>query len=180
MCHAFSRAHVAIVEANTLQPVMFVVADWQRTTCRASMALGTKWLQNQIVSCCLVGVRFVQHRALPSPPAAPHVRSPRQRLPRAALLKARLGPPCQSGSCASRPRAQLRHLRFIGQADVSRTVERPSSTSRKQKTNASRSCQWHSDRSNLAIERQLSFSQSRHVCCRMSQSSNKRSQVCLV
>ena len=138
------------------------------------MALGTKWLQSQIVSCCLVGVRFVRHRALPSPPA-----SVRQRLPRAALLKARLGPPCESGSCASRPRAQLRHLRFIGQADVSRTVERPSSTSRKQKTNASRSCQWHSNRSHLAIERQLSFSQSRHVCCRMSQSSNKRSQVCL-
>ena len=39
--------------------------------------------------------------------------------------------------------------------------------------------EWHSYRSHLAMERQLSFSQSRHVCCRMSQSSNKRSQVCL-
>ena len=37
--------------------------------------------------------------------------------------------------------------------------------------------EWHSYRSHLAIQRQLSFSQSRHVCCRKSQSSNKRSQV---
>ena len=73
MCRAFSRAHVAIVEANTLQSVMFVVANWQGTTCRASMAPGTKWLQSQIV-CCLVSVRFVQHCAVPSPLAAPHVR----------------------------------------------------------------------------------------------------------
>ena len=28
MCHAFSRAHVAIVEANTCQPVMFALANW--------------------------------------------------------------------------------------------------------------------------------------------------------
>ena len=81
------------------------------------MAPGTKWLPSQIVSCCLVGVRFVRHRALPSPPTAPYVRSPRQRLPRAASLKARPWPLCQSGSCASRPRALLRRLRFIGQAD---------------------------------------------------------------
>ena len=32
MCRAFSRAQVAIVEANTLQRVMFVVANWQGTT----------------------------------------------------------------------------------------------------------------------------------------------------
>ena len=28
MCRAFSRAHVAIVEANTCQRVMFVLANW--------------------------------------------------------------------------------------------------------------------------------------------------------
>ena len=41
---------------------------------------------SEIVSWCLVGVRFVRHCPVPSPPGAPHVRSPRPRHPRAAPL----------------------------------------------------------------------------------------------
>ena len=93
---------------------------------------------------------------------------------------------CKSTSCTL-----LRRVRFIGQADgwwsrvdaldpgreLLSTQRRPS---RKQKNNASRRCQWHSCRRHLAIGQRLCFSSPRHVYCRLSQSSNKRSQVCVV
>ena len=119
--HLCAVSHLDVVEANTCQCIMFVVAflasDQQATSWHARTATSAKRFVSDSVSFGIIGVRFVQHRALPTPPAAPHVRPPRPQLPRAASLKARPWPLCQSGSCASRPRALLRRLRFIGQAD---------------------------------------------------------------
>ena len=121
--HLCAVSHMDVVEANTCQCIMFVVAflasDQQATSWKARTATSAKRFVSDSVSFGIIGVRFVQHRALPTPPAAPHVRPPRPRLPRAASLKARLGPLCQSGGArrASRPCALLRLSRFIGQAD---------------------------------------------------------------
>ena len=83
-------SHMDVVEVNTCQCITFVVAflasDQRATSCHARTATSAKRFVSDTVSFGIIGVRFVQHRALPSPPAAPHVRSPRQRLPGAASL----------------------------------------------------------------------------------------------
>ena len=70
VCHLCAVSHLDVVEANTCQCIMFVVAflasDKRATSWHARTATSAKRFVSDSVSFGIIGVRFVQHRALPS------------------------------------------------------------------------------------------------------------------